>query len=195
MVDVFRPLGLAVSLDVGAARIHRPRIVRDLSTNQNWIARLSAAHGNFGLAFRKIEKPFGDNEIDVQTGITYLKCINQRRQQRIDQPFGASDPDSAGEPFVARGEVPLESGHGLFYLLGIRPQILPEGSKTIASRMALNKLVAKLPLKPREPPLDGGLAPAQGFGCRDRAARPCDREEIAQIIPVEHLPTLCISGG
>ena len=44
------------------------------------------------------------------------------------------------------------------------------------------------------PALDGGLAPAQGFGCRDRAARPCDREEIAQVIPVEHLPTLCILG-
>jgi hypothetical protein len=60
--------------------------------------------------------------------------------------------------------------------------------------MALNELATKLPLESRKPALDGGLAPAQGFGCRDCAARSCDREEIAQVIPVEHLSTLCILG-
>src|ERR1700730_6425077 len=118
-----------MSRDIRAACIHRPRIVCDLPTNQNWIARLSAAHRDLGLAFRKIQKPLRDDEIDPQTWITSLKCINQRRQQRIDQPFGASDPDSASKLFVARREVPLESRHRLLYIPGIRLQILPEGSK------------------------------------------------------------------
>src|SRR5262249_18231569 len=170
IVDIFRPLGLAVPLDIGAARIHRPRIVRDLTTNQSWIVRLSATHSNLGLTFRQIEKPFGDDEIYPQTGKARLKCINQRRQQRIDQPFRASDPEAAGKPFVARREGPPETRHGLFHLLSIRPQILPEGSKPIAGRMALNELAAKLLLEPRKPALDGGLAPAQGFGSRDCAA-------------------------
>jgi hypothetical protein len=90
--------------------------------------------------------------------------------------------------------VSLENSRGFFYLLGIRPQILPEGSKPIAGRMALNKLAAKLLLEPRKPALDGGLVPAQGFGSRDCAARSSNSEEITQVIPIEHVPTLCIFG-
>jgi hypothetical protein len=75
-VEIFRPLRPTVPFDVGAARINCPRIVRDLTTNQSWIARLSASHGNLGLAFRQIEKPFGDDEINPQPRKARLKCIN-----------------------------------------------------------------------------------------------------------------------
>jgi hypothetical protein len=43
--------------------------------------------------------------------------------------------------------VPLENRHGFLHLLGKRPQILPEGSKPIAGRMALKELAAKLLLE------------------------------------------------
>jgi hypothetical protein len=60
--------------------------------------------------------------------------------------------------------------------------------------MALKELAAKLLLERRKLALDGGLAPAQRFGCRNCAARSRDREEITQVTPVEHAPTLCILG-
>jgi hypothetical protein len=60
--------------------------------------------------------------------------------------------------------------------------------------MPLTELAAKLLLEPRKPALDGGLAPAQGFGCRDCATRPRDSEEVAQVIPVEHCADLMQFG-
>jgi len=70
--------------------------------------------------------------------------------------------------------------------LSLRQDDCAKLGQLIARRQTLHQPLAQLRLKVGQPALHGGLIDAQHLGRGKRAARLCDRQKKARIVPVEH---------
>jgi len=70
--------------------------------------------------------------------------------------------------------------------LSLRQDDCAKLGQLIARRQTLHQPLAQLRLNVGQPALHGGLIDAQHLGRGKRAARLCDRQKKARIVPVEH---------
>jgi hypothetical protein len=155
------------------------------------------AHGDLGLAFGQIEPAIRHDEIDAKLGVFFLEGLDHRRQEPGRHAFGTGHPQRATEFLVPRRHMPLERRDGSLDLLRVRDQRSAELRQPIAGRVLLDKLAADALLERAEATLHGWLADAESLRRRKRTTLARDRQEIAQVVPVEHARTqhFCRTSG
>jgi hypothetical protein len=100
-LDILRAVGPAVAFHVGAARIDRPRRIRDLASREILIIRLAEPDCNIGLALGEIEKPVADDEFDTQARIPLVKFVDERCSlEAVREDRSAGHPNRPSEVLV-----------------------------------------------------------------------------------------------
>ena len=67
-VDLLNPLGGAITRDIGAGGINRPRYVGELAAEQFLIVRSDGANGNVGFPAVQIERFRAPDQFDGRPG-------------------------------------------------------------------------------------------------------------------------------
>jgi hypothetical protein len=110
-LDICGALWPAVAFHIGAARIYRPRCLRDLAVDESVILRLATANRDIGL-LGQVELPVANDQFDPQARIAFVKEVDQGRPlEAVRQDRSASHANGTGEALVARGKAALESRH------------------------------------------------------------------------------------
>src|SRR5262245_20586386 len=138
-VQVFHITRPTIPFHIGTAGIHSPGRIRNLPAYESFIPRFTESDRDVGLSFRQVNIPLADDQLDPQSRITGMKCIDERcLSEARRQARSAGHPNGAGEPLVARSEVTLEGGHRCLHALGGRPQFLSKFSQSIAAKVAFD---------------------------------------------------------
>ena len=168
--------------------MRRPTIAsRDLAADECVVIGVTGAERDIGVAAREIDVLIAHDELDAQFGVARVEAVEQRRlHDAVDDGLRAGHADEAGLAALDGGLALLEGKCCAFDLFGIRQHLLAELGEPVAGGVALHQLASEFALKLSDAPLHGGLAELQRLRRRQRAAVARDRQEVFDIVPLEH---------
>src|SRR5688572_29733742 len=118
----------------------------------------------------------------------FVEAFEQSRLCKpSDDRLGAGEPHDPELAALDGGALLIERLHGMLDALGVRKHLQAELGQAVAAGMTLHQLAADLLFQFDESALHRGLARFQSLRGSQSAAVPRDGEEVAEVIPVEHL--------
>ena len=118
-----------------------------------------------------------------------------RSRQAVSDGRGTGQAYCAGEVLAAGCQTPFQRRHRVFDPLGIRLQLLCELGEPVAPDAALDKPAPEAPFKLNEATVHSGLVHAERLRRRQRAAVAGEREEVFEVVPVEHALSMQLCGA
>jgi hypothetical protein len=116
-----------------------------------------------------------------------MEALEQARlHQALDDRFGAGHVHDTRHVVPGRGDGVLEGGHHALDAFGVGQHRLAKLSQPIPRGMALDQRLPEPPLELRQASLDRGLIDPEGPTAGQRAAVPRHRQEVLQVVPIEH---------